>query len=100
MAVIILFRKGSSPEKKMISLLFHAGSGEIKNSAFVSQAMVMRASILILLRTSMLCHRKRSVTCSAVWKTESYICLVKMIYRSMWRQRNVNYQNQHDRKSE
>ena len=48
MAVIILFRKGSSPEKKMISLLFHAGSGEIKNSAFVSQAMVMRASILIL----------------------------------------------------
>ena len=71
-----------------------------KEPAFVSQAMVMRASILILLRTSMLCHRKRSVTCSAVWKTESYICLVKMIYRSMWRQRNVNYQNQHDRKSE
>ena len=83
----------------MISLLFHEGNEEMKSSAFVSQAMAMRASILILLRVSMLRHRTRNVICSAVWKMESYICLVKMIYKSMWRQRNVNYQNQHDRKS-
>ncbi|MFQ7011316.1 MAG: hypothetical protein ACLRTA_01935 [Clostridia bacterium] len=91
--------EGSSPEKKMIFVISRRQRRD-KELGFCKSGNGYESKYPYSPEDFYAVSPERSVTCSAVWKTESYICLVKMIYKSMWRQRNVNYQNQHDRKSE